>query len=158
MTDKLVFEGDALWGPCPDGGSLDFIDGEPVRSGGLSAAAYISMFGGNQLDDGTPDSALQWWGNFVEDSDEEIRGRTGTLLQSLPMTSSNLIRVEATVLLDLQWMLDLGIATELAVTASMQSARFLVLQIEINSLGNTAETYKYRLNWASGPFEPELTC
>ncbi len=153
---KLAFQGDALWGPCPDGGSVQFIGGEPVRSGGLSGAVYISMFGGNQLDDGTPDSKLQWWGNHVG-SDEDIHGRTGTLLQTLPMTSTNLRRVEETVLIDLDWMLTLGVASEISVAASMAASRFLILIITINSL-NTSESYKYRLNWAAGPFEPELVC
>ena len=115
------------------------------------------MFGGNQLDDGTPESNLQYWGNFVS-NDEPIRGRTGTLLQTLPMTSSNLSIVEATVLEDLAWMLDLGIATEITVTASMQAARFLLLAVQINIVAETPETFRYRLNWASGPFEPDLTC
>ena len=82
---KLAFTGDALWGPCPDGGSLHFVDGEPIRSGGLQAAVYISLFGGNELDDGAANSKLQWWGNHIG-NDEPLRSRTGTLLMTLPMT------------------------------------------------------------------------
>lgn len=152
----LAFDGDALWGPCPDGGTMDFRDGEPIRSGGLSGAVYISLFGGNVADDGTPGSKLQYWGNHIG-NDEPIRGRLEALLQTLPMTSSNLRRVEETALEDLEWMTEQGVATEIVVEASMQSARFLLLAITITS-ENTEESFRYRTNWLAGASEPDLTC
>lgn len=155
---KLSFEGDALWGPCPDGGNLNFINGEPVRSGGLSGAVYISLVGGNQLDDGTPESKLQWWGNYLEtDANRQFHGRTGTLLAGLPMTSGNLRRVEQAAQDDLQWMLDAGVATEITVAAAIVSNRFIELTIDILAFGRR-ETFQFRENWTAGAFEPVLSC
>lgn len=156
---KLQYQGDALWGACPDGGDVEFVDGEPIRSGGLSGAIYISMFGGNYLDDGVPGSNLQWWGNHLEaDETRHIRGRTGTLVAGLPMVSANLLRVEEAGRQDCQWMLDIGVASELTVEASIQSAQFLCITVTVTALDQT-ETFEFRENWASGPFEPPaLAC
>lgn len=151
---KLVFTADALFAPVPDGGEIRFIDGEPIRSGGLAGAVYILLWGGNQADDGTPESAEAWWGNQLG-SDEPIHSRTATLVQGLPMVSGNLRRIEETVEEDLQPLIDDGVATSVEATAGMRSARFLLLEIRVESVGNATEILVYRLNWESGPFEPE---
>ncbi len=150
---KLSFDGDALWMPVLDGGSLRIIDGEAVRSGGLQAAVYISLFGGNDADDGATASRSQFWGNHLG-NDEPIRGRLGTLIRTIPMVSESLARIEATAALDLAWMVDNNIATGVTVDASMRLARWLHLDFSIEMLATTTEHFKWRLNWASGPFEP----
>lgn len=155
---KLSFQGDALFGPCPEGGDLDFIDGEPVRSGGLSGAVYIAMMGGNHFDDGSPASKLQWWGNALDsDPTAHIRGRTSTLLATLPATSGNLRRIEAATVNDLQWMLDTGVANEITVAASLEAVRFVVIEVTVTANDQT-ETFRYRENWTAGSFEPALSC
>ncbi len=152
------FKGDALWGACPDGGDVDFVDGEPVRSGGLQAAVYISLMGGNQDDDGSPESKLQWWGNSLEsDTNRVIRGRTGTLIAGIPMSSGNLLRIEQAAQQDLAWMLSVGAATGIAVTAGIEAARRLVLTVDVEAF-DTTNTFVFRENWLAGPSEPALTC
>lgn len=152
------YQGDALFGPCPDGGDIEFANGAVVRSGGLSGAAYISMFGGNHLDTGEPESLQQWWGNHLEsDPDKHIRGRTGTLIAGLPMSSGNLARIAEAGNQDLAWMISLGVATETFVEASIRSARFVVLTVTINTL-NDSQTFVFQQNWIVGPGEPALSC
>lgn len=155
---KLQFQGDALWGPCPDGGDVEFVDGEPLRSGGLAGAVYISLTGGNQADDGTPGSKLAWWGNLLEsDENRHIRGRTGTLIAGLPMSSANLLRIETAANDDLAWMLSAGVATEITVAASIEAARRLVIAVTVVS-DDKSETFLFRENWLAGPFETSLSC
>jgi hypothetical protein len=64
-------------------------------SGGLETSAYLSLFGGNEDDAGLSDKTMQWWGNVGAEQAKQYRSETQNLLKSLPLTSSNLLRVEA---------------------------------------------------------------
>ena len=153
------YQGDALFGPCPNGGDIEFVGGDPRRSGGLSGAVYISMFGGNSLDAGDPDSTAQWWGNYLEsDTNKRIHGRTGTLVAGIPMAGSNLARIEEAALRDLDWMVTLGVATSVEVSTSIESARDLLITVTVQAQ-NTELTFVYRENWLAGLTEPaQLPC
>lgn len=154
-----LYQGDALFGPCPDGGNIEFAaGGTVVRSGGLQGASYISMMGGNHLDDGTPDSKEQWWGNHLEeDPDRHIRGRTGTLIAGLPLSSENLNLIVAAAQEDHEWMLSSGVATSVVVEAFIQAARRVLIVVTIEA-NNVSETFFFQENWISGLLEPALTC
>ena len=154
-----LYQGDALFGPCPDGGNINFAaGGTVVRSGGLQGASYISMMGGNHLDDGTPDSKLQWWGNHLEeDPDRHIRGRTGTLIAGLPLSSENLNLIEEAAVEDHEWMISSGVATSVAVVASIVAARRVKIDVTIEA-NNVSESFFFQENWISGPGEPALSC
>ncbi len=152
------YQGDALWGACPDGGDIEIQNGTVIRSGGLSAAVYISMFGGNQEDAGSPDSKLQWWGNYLEeDPDRHIRGRTGTLIAGLPLSSGNLVRLEESTRQDLAWMLSTGVATEIEASAALVAGVDVEITVVVNAF-NVSETFVFVENWLAGPNEPALTC
>lgn len=151
----MNYQGDALWGACPDGGDIELRGGNVVRSGGLSGAAYISMFGGNHEDDGTPGSFKQWWGNDIEPNTlAHIRGRTGTLLAGLPMASGNLGRVIGAVNSDLAWMITAGVVTTIEVAAAIEAARRILITVTFNG----DDVTEFRENWISGLTEPALTC
>lgn len=154
------YQGDALWGPCPDGGTIEFATGTGtvVRSGGLAGAVYISMTGGNHKDSGDPESREQWWGNHLEaNPDHHVRGRTGTLLAGLPLSGANLNRIVEVVKQDLAWMLSTGVATGVEVAVAIEAARRVVITVEVTT-DNTSETFIFRENWVAGPSEPNLVC
>jgi phage gp46-like protein len=152
------YQGDALFGPCGDGGDIDFLGGNVVRSGGLSGAVYISMMGGNHLDEGDPESRKQWWGNYLDAAPERhIRGRTGTLIAGLPLSSANLGRVVDAVHQDTAWMVDIGLATNVTVEAEIEAARWLLITVTVEAIDST-ESFQYRENWEAGLTEPALTC
>lgn len=152
------YQGDALWGACPDGGTIEFREGLVVRSGGLAGAVYISMMGGNQLDEGDPESLLQWWGNHLDtDENVHVRGRTGTLIAGIPMSSGNLARIVEAIESDLAWMITMGVATSIEASAGIEAARRIVLTVVVTAFDRT-ETFIFRQNWISGPTEPALTC
>ena len=152
------YQGDALFGPCPDGGDIDFLGGNVVRSGGLSGAVYISMMGGNHLDAGDPASRQQWWENYLEaDQARHIRGRTGTLIAGLPLSSANLGRIVEAANLDLAWLVDTGVATGITVEAEIEAARRILLTVTVEAIDST-EQFQFRENWLAGLTEPPLTC
>jgi phage gp46-like protein len=158
MTATNPYQGDALWGPCPDGGDIMWNGGEPQRSGGLSGAVYISLMGGNQRDTGELESKQQYWGNHLEaDTNRHIRGRTGTLIAGIPLSSGNLVRITKAADQDLAWMISTGVATSVLVEATIEAARRVVITVIVESRDDT-ETFVYRENWLAGPTEPPLSC
>lgn len=156
---KVPYTGDALFAPCPEGGDMQFDNGEPLRGGGLSNAVYISIAGGNDLDDGLPNSRLQYWGNFIEtDEARHVRSRTLTLARQLPLVSANLLRIENAVLEDTAWLISTGAATEITAVASIEHPRKLCLTITVNTFNDT-KVFKFRPNWEAAEFEPaQLEC
>ena len=147
MTDPLAFAGDALFFQTPDGGDLEFVDGEPTRSGGLHGAVYILLFGGNNRDEGEAANQHSWWGNRLEaDPRLHIRGELGSLAQHLPLTGPNLLRIQDAAERDLAGLVALEVITELTATATIEGPKRLRLTLDMNYLGQV-ETLVYRLNW-----------
>lgn len=153
------YQGDARWDLCPDGGNIQIEGGAVIRSGGLPGAVVISLFGGNDQDTGELNSVKQWWGNSLEtDENKRIRGRTGAIIPGLAMTGPNLRRIEEAANQDLAWMVTLGVATSVAVVASIVAAEWLHLTVSVEARGVT-ENFIYRINWLAGLAEPErLDC
>lgn len=123
-------QGDVRLFQTLDDGDITVEGGITEMSGGLETAAYLSLFGGNEEDDGSADSPFQFWGNLSETQPEKkYRSETQHLLRALPAVTSNLIRVEDAAKRDLQWFLDPGVATSVTVVASIpgvNKVRFLV--------------------------------
>lgn len=113
-----------------DGGEIDLVpDGtytEVILDTGLETAAYLSLFGGNERDDGTffddtnPDHEhqAQWWGNIGEPPARQMRSEFGHLVRSLPAISSNLVRLEQAGARDLAWFTEEQVAREVELTVT----------------------------------------
>lgn len=145
----VSFTGDALFFNTPNGGDLEFVDGEPTRTGGLPGAVYILLFGGNNRDEGEAGSEFSWWGNRLEeDPSLHIRGEVGSLMQHLPLTGPNLLRIQDAAERDLSGLVTLGIITELTATAVIEGPKRLRLTLDMNYLGQP-ENQVYRLNWGA---------
>lgn len=141
------FEGDALFFNTADGGDVNFVAGEPVRSGGLRNASYLSMFGANDEDTGVAADKKQWWGNHVDtDTDFKYRGQTGRLLDTLPLVTANLAVINATAEDDHAWMVSLGVATSVVATSRIIGPNRIELTVAIDIEGAESE-FVFVENW-----------
>lgn len=127
-----------------DDGDISVSGGIVELSGGLETAAYLSLFGGNEDDDGRPDNPRTWWGNLDEiDPARRYRSETQHLLKSIPATSGNLRRIEDAAKKDLAWLLSSKAAVSLSVAASIPGKN--KIKIVVNTGGD--ETLEYIENW-----------
>ena len=136
-------EGDVLLFQTNDDGDISVTGGLVEMSGGLGTAAYISLFGGNEDDDGLPNNVMTWWGNIVEtEKSRKYISETQYLLESMPITSQNLLRIEEAAKRDLAWFKDEGVATKVEVNASILGLNMIKLVISIDQ-----EQYEFIENW-----------
>lgn len=136
---------DVLLGQSDDGGEINIAGGLVELTDDLRTTVYLSLFGGNEDDDGL-DSSVQWWGNLDEtDPAKRYRSRTEYLLQSLAPSSANLLLLEDAVRADLEWLREAGAATEVDAVATIPALNKLSLVVIIN--GDTTVTYLE--NWAA---------
>lgn len=126
MTDALLFHTD-------DGGEIEYTNGTLTMESGLRGAAYLSLFGGNEDDDGTSaTAAVQWWGNLTEPVEaRRQRSETQAALRGLPLIPASMRKVEGAALRDLAWMLE-SLADDVRASASMPSRNRMDLRIEID--------------------------
>jgi phage gp46-like protein len=138
-------EGDVLLFHTTDGGDISVTNGIIEMSGGLRTAAYLSLFGGNEDDDGLANNTKTWWANFMEtEKSHKYISETQNLLESLPITSANLLRVEDAAKRDLAWFKDEGVATTVTISASILGLNMIKLTIDIDQ-----EQYEFVENWRS---------
>jgi phage gp46-like protein len=110
--DVLLFQTDNDGDICVEGGVV-------TMSGGLETAAYLSLFGGNEDDDGVG-AEHNWWGNLDEtESAREYRSETQNLLQAIPATAANLLKIEEAARRDLAWLVEVGAALDVVVLATI---------------------------------------
>ncbi len=116
-------------------------------SGGLETAALLSLFGGNEEDNGLENNPLTWWGNLEEiDPVRQYRSDTQYLLQALPATTVNLLRIQDAAFRDLSWLVKNNIASDLIVEATMPGLNKIKLVITIQALGKEVN-FEYVENW-----------
>lgn len=133
MSDILLFHTD-------DGGEIDVQNGRFVLDDSPSTAVYLSLFGGNERDDGSAaTSSLQWWGNLLEDDRAlHYRSETQHHLRILPATPASLRRIEDAATRDLAWMVD-ALDAEVIVNASMPALNRIALNVAMTINGETTE-------------------
>lgn len=134
----MLTQGDVLLFQTPDGGNITIeLNGDVKLTGGFETEFFMSLFGGNQDDDGSANSKKSWWANFMEDDPAfQFRSRTQNLLISLPLVSGNLRKIEDAVKIDLKSYLDLGAITELNVSISITGVRRVKIVITALADGN----------------------
>lgn len=138
MTDVLLEQSD-------DGGEMTIESGLVALTDDFRSAVYLSLFGGNEDDDGL-DSSAQWWGNLDEaDPAKRYRSRTEYVLQTLAPSSANLLLLEDAVRADLQWLLDSGAVKEVEAVASIPALN----KVSLVAIINGDLTVKYLENWAA---------
>lgn len=138
---------DVLLFQTNDEGNILIENGDVVLSGGLETAVYLSLFGGNEDDDGRPDNPLTYWGNLDEtDPAKQYRSETQYLLQALPATSGNLRKVEDAAGRDLAWTVTAGVASSVTVSASLVGLNKVSLKINVIAEGLEFE-FEFIQNW-----------
>jgi phage gp46-like protein len=144
MTEQ---QGDVLLFQTNDGGDVSVSGGLVKMSGGLETAAYLSLFGGNEDDNGQAGNPETWWGNVNEpEPRRQYRSETQYLLRSLAAVPANLRRLEQAAVRDLSWMVAAGVATEVLAAASMPGLNQVRIVATINA-GGSPSTIEFFENW-----------
>lgn len=140
-------QGDVLLFQTNDDGEINVEDGIVEMSGGLETAAYLSLFGGNEQDDGREQNALGWWGNLDElASERQYVSETQYLLRSLPLSTGNLLQLKGAVERDLEWMLEQNIASSITVDVSIPAVNKIQIDIKVEAFGQESE-FTFVQNW-----------
>lgn len=139
-------QGDVLLYQTNDDGDIIVENGITQMSAGLETSAYLSLFGGNEGDDGSENSTNQWWGNIGELESYKLRSRTQYLLNTLPATSQNLLRIEKAVASDLEWMITETVASSISVSVSIPGLNRVLIEVSIEADGNPTD-FKFYENW-----------
>lgn len=132
-----------------DGGEIEVINGQVTMSSGLDTSAYLSLFGGNELDSGLQgDDRKQFWANLSEtEPAKQYRSRTQNMLRSLPAIPANLLRVQDAVNADLSWMLT-DVASAIDVSVSMPGLNRVNITVDI-TVADQVYTYVFAQQWSS---------
>lgn len=141
-------QGDVLLFQTPDGGNITIETNDDVKlTGGFETDFFLSLFGGNQDDDGSVNNKNNWWGNLMENNPAfQFRSRTQNLLISLPLVSGNLRKIEDAVKYDLKSYVELGAITELTVATSITGPRRVKIVINVFADGNEI-SITFLANW-----------
>lgn len=146
----MTQQGDVLLFQTTNNGDIKVSGGIVEMSGGLETAAYLSLFGGNEDDDGREDSTAAWWANLNETGDSRrYRSETQNLLQSIPSIPANLRRIEDAARRDLAWFLTDNVASKITVTASMPGLNKIRIVIDIEAVGEESQ-FDFVENWRAG--------
>jgi len=140
-------QGDVLLFQTNNDGDIIVTGGVVEMSGGLETAAYLSLFGGNEDDDGLSDNGFTYWGNLDElDPAMQYRSETQNLLQGIPATTGNLRRIEDAVLRDLQWFVNKKIASSVSVVVTIPELNKIKITVEIEAQG-IESSFEFVENW-----------
>jgi phage gp46-like protein len=140
-------QGDVLLFQTDDGGEIIVEGGITTMTGGIETSAYLSLFGGNEDDDGRDENPHNWWANISEpDPTKEYRSETQHLLQALAATSGNLRRIEDAAKRDLEWFLTEKVASSVDVVASIPGLNRIKLTVTIEAIGDES-TFEFVENW-----------
>lgn len=143
-------QGDVSLFQTNDDGNIEVVGGIVTMGGGLETSAYLSLFGGNEDDDGSQNSPVSWWANLDEvDPVRQHRSETQNLLQALPATTGNLRRIEEAANRDLAWFIESNVASSVNVVASIPGINKIKLTIDIEALGNES-SFEFVENWKAG--------
>lgn len=144
MADVLLYHTD-------DGGEVNIDSGDDIElTDRLDTAVYLSLFGGNEDDDGSEaTSRLGWWGNIGENNpDRRLVSRLQALLRKLAVTSGNLRLVSEAAEADLAWLVTTGVVSEVRVVVSLPQPKRLGILIELD-IGQDTTQLRYSTAWGS---------
>ena len=143
-------QGDVSLFQTNDEGNITVEGGIVTMSGGLETSAYLSLFGGDEDDDGRADNPANWWANIDEvDPSREYHSETQNLLQALAATTGNLLRIEDAANRDLAWFIEKKVASSVSVAASIPGINRIKLTIDIEAQGEES-SFEFVENWKAG--------
>lgn len=128
MADVYLFQ------TLDDGDITD----ELTMTEGLETAIYLSLFGGNEDDDGTTSGSKSWWGNVNADRADDVQvSRLQNLLIGLPATTGNLKRLNDAARRDLSWL------DGVTVSSTIPELNHVQFTVSVDD-----EQYTYTSGWA----------
>jgi phage gp46-like protein len=130
----MTYDGDVKLYPSADGGDIAFEAGQPYMDAGLETAAYISLF------------TAVYWGNAIAAESEKTSSQIETLFRRVLDNRARLDAIEYAKAA-LAWMKTDGVASEIAVDASIPQPNRLQLVVMITEPTGAETTLKYALNW-----------
>ena len=140
MADVNLFQ-------TTDDGDIVIENGTVELTDDLSVAAYLSLFGGNEDDNGLKDNLKQWWGNHLDEEEKYKQvSETQHALNTMQPISFNLQKVQDAATRDLAWFLDNKIASEIAVVASIPAINSIKIAIAITANGKQSE-FEFTESW-----------
>lgn len=144
-------QGDVFLYQTVDDGDIIVENGITEMTGSFETMAYLCLFGGNEDDDGRPGNPKTYWGNLDEiDPANQYRSETQNLLQALPATSGNLLRVEDAALRDLNVFIEKNIASSVSVLATIPALNRVKIVIDIEANGEES-SFEFVENWKAAP-------
>jgi phage gp46-like protein len=145
MTDVRLFQTD-------NDGDIELDASGIITSQGLESAVYLSLFGGNEGDDGSDATAsLQWWGNRLDpdNTDRQYRSQTqAVLLGGMPMTSSTLQGLRVALANDLAWLVP-SIADAVEIEVSVTAPKRVRILVEVTASDKTYP-FEFPQEWGVG--------
>ena len=140
-------QGDVLLFQTTDEGEISIENGVAEMSGGLETAAYLSLFGGNEDDDGRALNPANWWGNIDETNPtRRYRSETQNLTQALAATPNNLNRIQDAATRDLEWFIETRVASSVTVAATIPAVNTIKLVVTIEANGIESR-FEFVENW-----------
>lgn len=147
MIGVNLQQGDVKLYQILDDGDIVIEDGIAEMNGGLGTAAYLSLFGGNEDDNGRPGNSLSWWGNFLDNEpSKKYTSELQHLTQTLPLITGNLRRIEDAALRDLGWFLSERIASSVRVEVSIPDVNRVDITVTIEANGQE-NVFRFTENW-----------
>jgi len=131
----MNYEGDVKLIQTDDGGDIEFIAGQPVMDQGLETAVYISLF------------SSDWWGNAISEQNEKLESKLEDIYNR-NLSNQTRLDAEEYVRKALEWMIRLGIAKRIDVSASLPTPGWLGLEITIIEPNGSEQNLRYSINWA----------
>jgi phage gp46-like protein len=143
------FEGDILLTGTEDGGDIRVENGLIVSDRSFATAVYLSLFGGNKVDAGKGRTAETWWGNTLYGSseNEKVSSRFQSIMVGMPLTVKNIRAAETAALMDLQWVIDEGLADNVFVESKTTGRNQFHLKISLVKDRETLFSNDYAVLW-----------
>lgn len=146
-TNNSMQAGDVFLRQTNDGGEIKVTGGVFEMTGRFEVAAYLSLFGGNEDDDGSSTSSLGYWGNLLETEDRfKLVSRAQHLLRSIPTTTANIQRLRRAAIADLSWFLEGNIASTVDVQVAVTGVNRVAFTITIIAEGEESR-FTFTENW-----------
>ena len=140
-------DGDVHLFHTPDGGDIELEGGQISLSPGIETMIYLSLFGGNSEDDGTQDNPVAWWGNVDETIESrKLISRTQHIIDGLPASPANLLKINEAIRQDLKPMLEERIISDLDVQSRIPETKKIALTI--SGIADGLEfSFSFTENW-----------
>jgi phage gp46-like protein len=157
MSDLLElqnFEGDLLLFETVDGGEIKIENDLFASDRSFNTAVYLSLFGGNADDNGKVKNNKTWWANTLAGTpeNEKLVSRFQAIIAGLPMTTKNILEAETAASLDLQWLVDEGIAEKINVSGAAAGHNKFSLRVELQAHGKSIYENTFSLFWKVGVY------